>query len=238
MENQTQLPINQPVSETVIQAEQMPKKGNFLVILLSVLLLVSVSIAGFFAFQTQRLNEELRMKNGELKQPTQNTIDESSNESVPTVIPDTTSNWLKFESKDGLVLKYPPEWTVVNNMYISQKSFDPYSTSRRSGIYNVIEIHKFTSKLVADQTNKEWFTGITTGPEVVTEQGVTRTVVESGKVETGESYLVTKKQASVAVDQIRAYIIKAEVLYEIVLSDYDLSGLEYFKLIMRNAIVL
>ena len=67
---------------------------------------------------------------------------------------------------------------------------------------------------------------------------MTRTIVESGKVETGESYLVTKNQASVAVDQIRAYIIKSEVLYEIVLSDYDLSGLEYFKLIMRNAIVL
>ncbi len=58
MENQT-VPVNQSVGETVIQTEQQSKKSNFLIILLSVLLFISLAIAGFFAFQTQRLVSEL-----------------------------------------------------------------------------------------------------------------------------------------------------------------------------------
>ncbi len=60
-ENQTQLPVNQSISETVIQTEQLPKKSNFLVILLSSLLIISLAIAGFFAFQTQKLVKELTL---------------------------------------------------------------------------------------------------------------------------------------------------------------------------------
>ena len=36
-----------------------PKQNNFLVVLLSILLMLSVVIAGFFAYQTQKLVKEL-----------------------------------------------------------------------------------------------------------------------------------------------------------------------------------
>ena len=40
---------------------EQPKQSNFLTVLLSVLLLLSVSIAGFFAYQTQKLVKELNL---------------------------------------------------------------------------------------------------------------------------------------------------------------------------------
>lgn len=57
--------LNQSVSNsvsasTVVTAnDQQPKTNSFLVILLSILLFISVSIAGFFAYQTQKLVREL-----------------------------------------------------------------------------------------------------------------------------------------------------------------------------------
>lgn len=71
-ENQPTIPATQPVSDSVAAPtavpaiDQQPKTNNFLVILLSVLLFISVSIAGFFAFQTQKLVKELTaLKNEE-----------------------------------------------------------------------------------------------------------------------------------------------------------------------------
>jgi hypothetical protein len=68
MENQIpQTPIiNSPQTTTMQTVGQSPKKNNFLVILLSVLLLIACLIAGFFAYQTQKLANELRIMNEEL----------------------------------------------------------------------------------------------------------------------------------------------------------------------------
>jgi hypothetical protein len=230
MENQT-VPVVTP--QVVVE----PKGNNFLVILLSILLFISVAIAGFFALQTQKLVSELTVLRSE---PTsvatvEPTIEPESTNSATT---DPTVGWKKFESNQGVLLKYPTDWVIVNNMYISQKNFDAYSTERRSGIYNVIEIHKFTSKLVATQLNNEWFESIFSGPEIAIEQGVKRTRIETGKVKSGESYFVVRNQAGNVVDQIRAYIIKNEVIYEFVFSDYDQLGLDLFKLIVLNVTIL
>lgn len=74
MENQTPaIPVSQP--------EPQPKQSNFLVILLSILLLVAVLIAGFFAYQTQKLVGEL---NTVKQEPTPTVTFEPTSEPVAT----------------------------------------------------------------------------------------------------------------------------------------------------------
>jgi len=57
-------PIIQPVISSAPTADK-PKQSNFLVVLLSILLFASVSISGFFAFQTQKLVNELNVLKSE-----------------------------------------------------------------------------------------------------------------------------------------------------------------------------
>lgn len=86
-------------TQTQTFTTEQPKQNNFLVILLSVLLLISVSIAGFFAYQTKNLTNEL----GELK---------SNSISIPkaTTSADPKMSWKSFESKKyEFVFKYPSE---------------------------------------------------------------------------------------------------------------------------------
>lgn len=64
MENQTPAV---PVITPQVTVER-PKNSNFLIILLSILLFISLSIAGFFAYQTQQLTNELRVMSDELRQ--------------------------------------------------------------------------------------------------------------------------------------------------------------------------
>lgn len=80
---------NQLPSNPVIQ---LPSKSNsFLIILLSILLFIALTIAGFFAFQTQKLVKELRVVRDELTQtPTAST--------KPTS--DPTADLSRAESKD------------------------------------------------------------------------------------------------------------------------------------------
>ncbi len=86
---------NQPI------LPEQPKQNNFLTILLSILLLLSVSIAGFFAYQTQKLAEELRVLSSESKQ---------KNMSTSESISDPKNNWKNFESKKyEFTFKYPNE---------------------------------------------------------------------------------------------------------------------------------
>lgn len=125
MENQTPVtPVNQSASETVIQEEQQPKKSNFLVILLSIFLFISLVIAGFFAFQTQKLTEELITRDDksggdtatvEITPPTTNPV------STSNVMADPTINWKKYTNSD-FSYRYPNEWkegqggqTIVSN---------------------------------------------------------------------------------------------------------------------------
>ena len=111
MENQTQLPVNQSVNETVIQTEQLPKKSNFLVILLSILLVISLAIAGFFAFQTQKLAYELKIiRITPTTIPTIIPTVEPSSEPVATTkaTPDPTANWKTYKNDQyGMSFKYP-----------------------------------------------------------------------------------------------------------------------------------
>jgi hypothetical protein len=113
---------NNPVPTPVVTPEVMieqPKNNNFLVILLSILLLLSVTIAGFFAFQTQKLVKELNMlRNEELIVKTPAPTVE------PVVSPDPTANW-KTYSLLTASFKYPQDYYL-----------EPQSTKSNVTVYN------------------------------------------------------------------------------------------------------
>lgn len=111
-----------PVATSPVVIEQ-PKQNNFIVILLSVLLLFAVSIAGFFGFQTQKLVKELTLLRSE---PTPVPTVEPTFQPVATNIvsatSDPTANWKTYSNID-FSYKYPTDWkegqgrqTVVSNI--------------------------------------------------------------------------------------------------------------------------
>lgn len=119
-------PVPTPVVTPQVVVEQpLPaqagKQSNFLIILLSVLLLLSVSIAGFFAYQTQKLAKELAMAKSEEKvvalvtpEPTVEPIATNG-----TVVDTTTWN-LYINKKYGFQIKYPKPFSVeLSNKYDS-----------------------------------------------------------------------------------------------------------------------
>lgn len=111
MENQTPASF---VATPQVTVEQ-PKPNNFLVILLSVLLLFSVSIAGFFAYQTQKLVKELTVLRTQpilvaTTEPTAGSVATDSSEVDPT------ADWKMYQSTDlGFTFKYPNNLTLETN---------------------------------------------------------------------------------------------------------------------------
>lgn len=78
------------------------KQSSFLITLLSILLSISVFIAGFFAYQTQNLVKEL-----------------TKLQVVPTPVatssPDPTADWKTYTNKKlKLELKYPPDYSIID----------------------------------------------------------------------------------------------------------------------------
>ncbi len=108
-ESSTQ-PVISSVSESVnpvasaLANDQKPKTNSFLVILLSILLFISVSIAGFFAFQNQKLIKEITASK---IMPTPVVTDE------PIAISDPTADWETYTNEEnGYSIKFP------KNIYI------------------------------------------------------------------------------------------------------------------------
>lgn len=102
------IPVTQSPSEPEIQIEQQPKQSNFIVILLSILLIISVAISGFFAFQTQKLVKELETLRNQEKL-------------VKVVIPEpvatesseieSTADWKTYSNqKYNFTFRYPGNW--------------------------------------------------------------------------------------------------------------------------------
>lgn len=109
------IPVTQLPSEPVIHIEQQPKQSNFLVILLSILLIISIAIAVFFVFQTQRLVNELRVMSDESKQTV-----ESTTEPVATI--DPTADWKTYTNNEfEFQMKYPPAWKLEVDQSVATK---------------------------------------------------------------------------------------------------------------------
>lgn len=106
MQNQTPpTQVNQLISDSMIQTEHQPKQSSFLIILLSSLLIISVVISGFFAYQTQRLVNELRVMSDESKQTVVPTIEPVATESSEV---DPTADWNVQKSEVlGIEFKTP-----------------------------------------------------------------------------------------------------------------------------------
>ena len=102
-------PIPTPIAPTPITDTTKPvKSSGFIVVLLSILLIISVLIAGFFAYQTQNLVKQIT----EL-QPTPTPI--ASTEPSPTT--DPSADWQTFTNKElGFEIKYPKNFTISSGL--------------------------------------------------------------------------------------------------------------------------
>lgn len=94
--------VSTPNSQPATIVETNNKQSSFLVTLLSVLLLISSLIAGFFAWKTQQLVSELRVMSNELK-PTP----------TATSTPDPTADWKTYtDNKLSISFNYPENLTI------------------------------------------------------------------------------------------------------------------------------
>lgn len=115
-ENQiSQIPTVDSPQTTVIQTvDEKPKKNNFLVILLSILLVLSLAIAGFFAYQTQKLAKELSgFKNQNLATPTS---EPESTFPMYTEPNNPTADWKTYKVNElGIEFKLPKQLGMLEN---------------------------------------------------------------------------------------------------------------------------
>lgn len=155
-----------------------------------------------------------------------------------------TANWKALTTSGintGLTLKYPSNWVAPENTFISEKSFVA-GEQDRSKTYNIIEIHKYSTQLYTGYTNSEWFDKINGLTEPMGDQRAIRTKLASGKVASGESYVIFKDEPSETAQggvskQVKAYILKGQTIYQLTLDLYDNNGLEVFKKIVASATV-
>ncbi len=87
---------------------EYPKSNNYLVMLLSILLIISVAISGFFAFQTQKLVKELTLLRSEAT-PVATVEPLTTNSAIATA--DPTANW-KTYTNPNFSFKYPDSLKV------------------------------------------------------------------------------------------------------------------------------
>lgn len=123
MDNINQIPVPTVITPQV-KIEQS-KKTNFLVILLSTLLIISVVISGFFAFQTQKLVKELTLLRTE---PTPMATVEPTTEAVATnslKTVDPTADWKVYtNTMYGFSFKYPSDKFITTNLTDDDMYFD------------------------------------------------------------------------------------------------------------------
>lgn len=100
-----------PTPEVTTPVVEQPRQSNFLVILLSILLVISVSIAGFFAYQTQELVKELN----KLKTIEKTVVEDMSEPvAIESSEVDPTADW-KTYTYQKVSVKYPSNWTLVTD---------------------------------------------------------------------------------------------------------------------------
>ena len=131
MDNKTP---NMPIVDSPQSTEAQPSANRFLVILLSILLVISVSIAGFFAYQTQVLVKELTLSK---VTPTPVSMVEPTSEPV---VADPTADWKMYQSTDlGFTFKYPKYFTI------SQEGWSRIGTNNRGNW--VLNLHSENPKV-------------------------------------------------------------------------------------------
>lgn len=100
-------PTQIPVAEETQTLVELPKQNNFLVILLSTLLFLSVSVAGFFAYQTQNLVKELTLLRTEPTPSLEPIVQPSQ---MPIVNTDLIPGWKTYNNEGLFMFNYPGEY--------------------------------------------------------------------------------------------------------------------------------
>ena len=101
MENTTTQ--SQPAETVPLPTIKKPKQSNFLVVILAILLVISIAIAGFFAYQTQNLNKELTL----LKvRPIA-----TASPIVVAISDDEYMGWKTYNNEGFFSFRYPSEYT-------------------------------------------------------------------------------------------------------------------------------
>lgn len=153
--------------------------------------------------------------------------------------------WKSFTSKSrGVSLQYPADWTTSDDEFISQKPFTP-GEQDRSKTYNIIAIQKYSEQIYSGYTNQQWFDKINDLKlnDSYSDQRDQLTKLVSGKVTSGESYVIFKDEPSKTfvgspTYQVKAYVIKGQTIYQFTLDLYDENGLNVFKLILPKVSIL
>ncbi len=95
---------------------EQPKNNVLLIVLMSILLLISVSISAYFGFQNQKLANELRMKNEDLRIAATATQKPTAEPVATDSAAIDTSNWKTYTNeKYGFSFKYPAELNQPGN---------------------------------------------------------------------------------------------------------------------------
>ena len=154
-ENQTTTTEIQSSSDSVVASAAVPANDkqpktneiqlrySFPVIILSILLVISVAIAGFFAFQTQNLSAELiKIKAGVSP--------------VASTVPDTTANWKTYtNSKYNYSLQYPQELELSENCTVI--AMGTHLTCVKSSDFGVLLNERDGDRFNNSMNNKKGF---------------------------------------------------------------------------------
>ena len=159
-----------------------------------------------------------------------------------TTTSDETTNWKTYNTtgiNTGLTLKYPPNWVTPEGVFIAEKNFVP-GEQDRDQVYNIIEIHKYSTQIYQGSTNNEWFNKINSLTEPMVSQKSKITKIAAGKINSGEPYVIFKDEPSPGAqtdnyNHIVAYISKETTTYQLTLDLYDNNGLEVLKKIIASA---
>lgn len=93
------------IPEVTIEPSTAPKNGSFIIVLLSILLLISCAIAGFFAYQSQNLVGEIVKLRTELSQTV---IVEELETPIPEISEESSSEAKLIDTEDDCLTKPCP----------------------------------------------------------------------------------------------------------------------------------
>ena len=181
---------------------------------------ITIAIVGYFVLATKQ------------NQP--------SNQPSPTLTTVETASW-KTVTLEGFTIKTPNAWKGAYGL--SEFPFTPGEIDKTK-IYNIIETHRYPTQLYTGYTNRQWFDKINSLQinESYTDQRDRITKITSGKVASGEEYVIFKNEPSESfpgepATQLKAYVIKEQSIYQFTLSQYNKNGLELFNKVIPTTII-
>lgn len=158
-------------------------------------------------------------------------------EASPSIQPSTTASKIFNNESIGVTFNYPVDW-VIQDSIISEKPFVP-GEQDRTQVYNIIEVQKQPTPLYSGYKNSEWFNKINNSTSPLIDQREKINKLESGTVATGEPYVIFAIEPSSTAQsenfkQIKAYILKNEILYQLTLNQFDQKGSESLYMIVPS----